>query len=237
MRLRSDILRFGLAASIALAAAAPATATTVFNFQFNSRQIFVPDDVLTPPIVGTGTLTSPIDLTAGTYDLSTLAGFELTFSFLDGNSYTSADISTPLSGVAVLVTDVGGGIERLVFIETGRAGSDGGPHSGVLDLDNGSNFLSFAPSILGTYLYQETGSSRPIRGSKCPCCAGAVHVDTYDLGLRLDWPFDTPAKISFGWAEPEAAGSCSSCAVRGVRLELSTQADTSGQICKPGSFR
>ena len=159
MRLRSNILRFGLAASIALAAAAPATATTVFNFQFHSAGIFVPDDVLTPPIVGTGTLTSPIDLTAGTYDLSTLAGFGLTFSFLDGNSYTSADISTPLSGVAVLVTDVGGGIERLVFIETGRAGSDGGPHSGVLDLDNGSNFLSFAPSIFGTYLYQETGSA------------------------------------------------------------------------------
>src|SRR6476469_2529416 len=134
MRLRSNILRFGLAASLGIAA--PATATTVFNFQFDSAGIFVPDDVLTPPIVGTGTFTSPVDLTAGTYDLSSLAGFGLTFIFQDGNTYTAADISTPLTGVGVQISDLGGGIERLVFIETGGAGSDGGPHSGSLDLDN-----------------------------------------------------------------------------------------------------
>lgn len=158
MHLASKMLRFGLAAILSLAAA-PAAAVTIFNFQFDASGPFPPDDVLTPPIVGTGTFNSPIDLTAGTYDLNALAGFGLTFSFLDGSTYSAADISTPLSGVGVQIADVGGGIERLFFVETGAPGSDGGPHSGVLDLDNGSNFLSFAPSFFGPYLYQETGSA------------------------------------------------------------------------------
>ena len=157
MRLPSKIIHLTVSAFLAFAAA-PAAAVTVFNFQFDSAGLFVPDDVLTPPIVGTGTFTSPLDLTVGTYDLSALAGFGLTFSFLDGDTYSAADISTPLSGVAVQITDVGGGVERLVFVETGGAGSNGGPHGGSLDLDNANGFLSFAPSFFGTYLYQETGS-------------------------------------------------------------------------------
>ena len=158
MRFATKITGVLLAAVLPFAAT-PAAAVTVFNFQFDASGFFPPDDVLAPPIVGTGTFTSPIDLTAGTYDLSALAGFGLTFSFLDGNSYSAADISTPLSGVAVQIADVGGGVERLFFVETGAPGSDGGPHSGVLDLDDGSNFLSFAPSFFGTFVYQETGSA------------------------------------------------------------------------------
>lgn len=158
MRLPSTLIQLGLAGLLAITAA-PAAAVTDFNFRFDSAGFFPPDDVLTPPIVGTGTFTSPVDLTAGTYDLNALAGFGLSFSFLDGNTYSTADISTPLSGVAVQISDAGGGVERLVFVETGAAGSDGGPNGGSLDLYNGANFLSFAPSSFGTYLYQETGSA------------------------------------------------------------------------------
>src|SRR3954454_2901619 len=111
MRVATQFVQVGLAALLALAAA-PAQAVSVFNFQFDASGPFPPDDVLAPPIVGTGTFTSPIDLTAGTYDLSALAGFGLTFSFLDGSSYSAADISTPLSGVAVQIVDLGGGVER-----------------------------------------------------------------------------------------------------------------------------
>lgn len=149
----------GVAVSVLLSTAAPAAATTTFSFQFDSAGIPAPEGPLVPPIVGSGTFVSPVDLNAGTYDLSALAGFQLQFNFLDGNSYSNSDISTPLSGLAVQITDVGDGTERLFFVESGAAGSDGGPHGGALDLDNGANFLSFAPSSFGSYLYQESGAS------------------------------------------------------------------------------
>ena len=149
----------GIALSVLLSTATPAAATTSFSFQFDSAGVPAPEGPLVPPIVGSGTFVSPVNLNAGTYDLSALAGFQLHFNFLDGNSYSNSDISTPLSGLAIQIMDVGDGTERLFFVESGAPGSDGGPHGGALDLDNGMNFLSFAPSSFGSYLYQESGAS------------------------------------------------------------------------------
>jgi hypothetical protein len=143
------------------AAAVPAQAATQFDFQFDNAGIFtdeglvIHDGPLDPPIVGTGTFTSPTDLAAGTYDLTSLPGFSVTFTFVNGDTFTTSDIDTPLTGVAITVVDLGGGVQRLFFTESGGGGSDGGPHAGSLDLDNATSFLSFSPASFGNFLYIE----------------------------------------------------------------------------------
>lgn len=114
-------------------------AATVFGFQFNQNS----------SLVGSGTFVSPIDLAPGTYDLSSLNGFSVDFSFINGRSYTTENITTPLTGAAVRITDIGGGIERLFFTEGSGPGVNGGGVSGALDLFNGQNVLSFEPTFFG----------------------------------------------------------------------------------------
>jgi hypothetical protein len=158
MRALAKVVRLGIVGCLAVATA-PAAAATTFNFQFDYAGIPAPDGPVIPPFAGTGTFISPVDLNVGTYDLASLVGFSVNFSFLDGNTYSTADISTPLTGLAIQVTDLGGGLQRLYFTESGGLGSDGGPHGGSLDLDSGSNFLCFAPTTFANYLYQESGAS------------------------------------------------------------------------------
>ncbi len=144
--------------AVAVGLAVPAQAATTFYFQFDNQGLVPGDGPLSGPIVGTGTFTSPTDLTPGTYGLTSLAGFSLAFSFNDGNGYTTSDILTPLTGVAVRIADAGGGVERLFFTESGGTGGDGGPNGGALDLGNGTVDLSFEPTYFGgNYLYEEGG--------------------------------------------------------------------------------
>lgn len=160
MRALSKTVCVILAVSAA-AAAVPAEAATQFDFQFDNAGIFtdeglvIHDGPLDQPIVGTGTFTSPTDLAAGTYDLTSLPGFSVTFTFANGDTFTTSDIDTPLTGVAVTVVDLGGGAQRLFFTESGGAGSDGGPHSGSLDFDSATSFLTFSPASFGNFLYIE----------------------------------------------------------------------------------
>ncbi len=154
-----------LAATLVAIAPVPAQAATDFTFQFDGVGLFddnfhpLGDGPITPPVLGTGTFRAPSDLAPGTYNLSSLSGFQFTLT-VNGHTYTQADMTTPLSGVAIRITDVGGGIERLFFTESGSAGSDAGPHAGSLDLSDGTNFLSFEPTGFGgNYLYQESDSS------------------------------------------------------------------------------
>lgn len=163
MRVPRAIVRACAVASLALAV--PAVAATDFTVQFDGVGLFddeflpLGDGPITPPVLGVGTFTSPVDLAPGTYDLSSLSGF--TFSFaINGHTYTEADMTTPLTGVAIRVTDLGGGAERLFFTESGEAGSDAGSNGGALDFSDGTNFLSFEPSSFGgNFLYEETGSA------------------------------------------------------------------------------
>jgi len=130
-----------------------ANAASTFTFRFDSQGLPPSDGPLLPPIVGTGTFDAGTDLSPGTYDLTSLPGFSLHFQFLDGSSFDTPAIVTPLTGAAVRITDIGGGIERLFFTEGSGAGQDGGPFSGALDLENGSS-LSFEPSFFGgNFLY------------------------------------------------------------------------------------
>ena len=163
MRVLRALVRACAAASVALAV--PAIAATDFTVQFDGVGLFddeffpLGDGPITPPVLGVGTFTSTVDLGPGTYDLSSLSGFTLSFT-INGHTYTEADVTTPLTGVAIRVTDLGGGVERLFFTESGAAGSDAGSNSGALDLSDGTNFLSFEPSSFGgNFLYQESGSA------------------------------------------------------------------------------
>lgn len=156
---RSAILCVLFASGVFVAPVA-AQAGAIFNFRFDNQGLVDGDGPLLGPIVGSGTFTSPTNLTPGIYDLSSLPGFGVTFSFTDGDSFTTADISTPLTGVAVIIADLGGGAERLFFTEGSGAGADGGGPGGSLDLKNGLNFLSFEPSFAGgNFLYIKSLSS------------------------------------------------------------------------------
>lgn len=163
--MRAVTTAFVALAVCAFATAVPARAVTQFDFQFdnagivNDEGMLIHDGPLDQPIVGTGTFTSPTDLAAGTYDLTSLSGFSVTFTFTNGDTFTTSDILTPLTGVAVTVTDLAGGAQRLFFTESGGAGSDGGPNNGSLDLNNGTSFLSFSPSSFGNFLYTESAFS------------------------------------------------------------------------------
>lgn len=144
-------------AALALATAigsSNAQAATTFNFSFDNNGPLEPDGTVGLPLVADGTFVSPVDLTPGTYALSSLPGFTLSFDF-SGDTFSEADIETPISDVAVTITNHGGG-ERLVFTEN-PPGGDTGPFAGSLDLVNSSGSdLTFEPTFAGGHnLYAE----------------------------------------------------------------------------------
>jgi hypothetical protein len=65
-----SMARLGLAAALGVAASS-ADAATIFNFQFDNQGLggttLTSDGPIVPPVVGTGTFTSPVDLAPGTY--------------------------------------------------------------------------------------------------------------------------------------------------------------------------
>lgn len=144
--------RKSLIAALALtvAPAFMATAATTFSFKFDDSG-GGPDGTVTPPIVGTGTFVSPVDLFPGTYDLSSLPGFSVEFSFPSETAFSTTDVATPIDQVAVTITQFTPGVERLIFTESGPPPCcDGGPLNGSLDLVNVSGFgLTFEPTSFG----------------------------------------------------------------------------------------
>jgi hypothetical protein len=136
--------------SLTIAPVGYASAATTFHFQFDDSG-GGPDGTVTPPIVGEGTFVSPVDLAPGTYDLSSLTGFSMDFSFPSTTTFSTADIVTPVDEVAITITQFAPAVERLIFTESGPPPCcDGGPLSGSLDLVNPSGFgLSFEPTAFG----------------------------------------------------------------------------------------
>lgn len=184
MRSTARVILTALFAGSLAAGAVPAAAATMFTFQFDDQGLPPGDGALSGPIVGTGTFTSPVDLAPGTYDLSSLSGFDVTFSFADGNNYSTANITTPLTGAAVRITDLGGGLERLFFTEGSGAGADGGGLGGSLDFVNGSNFLTFEPSSFGgNFLYQESNGTTTLQGRYLALSSAVPEPSTWAMML------------------------------------------------------
>jgi len=149
-------MKKNLMASLAVAAglglAAGANAATIFNFNFDNGGFGGADGTIASPVIGNGTFISPIDLGVGTYALTSLPGFSLQFTF-GSVTFGTSNITTPIGEVAVQITQLGTD-ERLVFTENGSP-ADGGPSGGSIDLDNGTDSLTFEPSSFGGHnLYQ-----------------------------------------------------------------------------------
>ena len=143
--IKMAVLQVLFAGSAAIASVA-AQAANVFDFEFTTGS----------SVVGTGTFTLPNHLNAGTYDLSSLRNFDLNFSFINGDSFTTTNITTPLTGAAIRIADLGQASQRLFFTEGSGVGVNGGGLFGALDLFNGSTSLTFEPSFFGgNTLYQE----------------------------------------------------------------------------------
>ena len=143
---RSRLVLAFLAATAALSSAGQAA--TSFTFQFDNNGFGTPRGQVQPPIVGTGNFTTSDNLVAGTYALTSLTDFTVSFSFANGATFTQADIATPIGQVAVRISNYSGGGLRLQFTENGSP-ANGGPAGGSLDLVSSSGLLTFEPSYNG----------------------------------------------------------------------------------------
>jgi hypothetical protein len=129
--------------TVALATVATATLALpfkaealTFNFEFDNT-----DDVtVTPPLVGTGTFSFDGDPGNGDFALTSLANFDFSFTF-GGNTFTNADITTPLANILVRISTSGS--DR--FVNFG--GTRGGSFGGSIDFVNASSSLSFQPDF------------------------------------------------------------------------------------------
>jgi hypothetical protein len=145
----------GLAAlALVVGCVGQAKANSIFNFQFDNSG-GGPDGTVTPPIIGTGTVSFATDPGNGTFALSSLGSFSMSFTFT-GATFTEANIASDPSQVLVRIFDQGSQ-KRLAFTDSGVGG--GGPFAGSLDLLNGPNFLSFEPSYAGGFNLYKQGES------------------------------------------------------------------------------
>jgi hypothetical protein len=103
----------------------------VFNFTFDNTGF---DQTVTPPFVGSGTLSFDGTATVGTYSLASLSNLNINFSFTNGSSFSLADLDSPsmLFNSGISIFDLGSG--NLGLVNTG----------GVLRFKNDS--LAFEPT-------------------------------------------------------------------------------------------
>lgn len=162
MIFRFHVGRCWVLAAALLAFGTQAEASLLFDFSFDDTF----DETLTPPIVGTGTLTLATDPGDGTFLYTALAP-TYTFSFPSlGATFTEADIASDPSKVRMIISTTPQG-RRLQFSDDGSGNGGGGPHGGSLDLDNGSGFLTFEPSYFGAglVLYQAASAAGGVGGT------------------------------------------------------------------------
>jgi PEP-CTERM motif len=152
-----------LAIALLLGSAGQSTAgPEAFNFQFDNSG-GGPDGTITPPIVGTGTLTLASDPGNGTFSLASLTGFGMSFTF-GGDTFTQADIKSDNSLTEVVIAN-DGNQRRVYFTDPGNGAQ--GPFGGSLDLVNAAGSdLSFEPSYVGGHnLYFEDGATANLFGN------------------------------------------------------------------------
>ena len=108
--MRCTIVAFAVTCFLALGFVSPAQADPMFFFQFDN----VADLTVSPPLVGTGRFTFDRDPGIGTFPLLSLGAFSMSFSFVNGETFTEAGIVTPLDEVLVVLTPAGRGAAATV---------------------------------------------------------------------------------------------------------------------------
>ncbi len=132
----------------------------VFNFTFDNTF----DYTVTPPFVGSGTLSFDGTATVGTYSLASLSNLNVNFSFTDGSSYTIADLDSGsnLSSSGISIFDLGSG--NLGLVTTGNvlrfknSSLNFEPTGGINDPVALFSFDSNA-SVVHTYVNNNVGGS------------------------------------------------------------------------------
>jgi hypothetical protein len=125
-------LTAGIVVSSAFMSAVNASAA-VFNFTFDNTF----DATLTPPFVGSGTLSFDGAATVGTYSLASVSNLNMNFSFTDGSSFSITDVTSNLATSGISIFNSGSGNLGLVF--TGNQ---------VLTfINNSSQQFGFEPTI------------------------------------------------------------------------------------------
>lgn len=158
-----------LALGLLAAGVSSSKAGEIFNFEFDNQGLpSVGDGIITPPLVGTGSLSFSNDVGAGIFALSDLGSYTISFT-INGETFTDAGITTPLNEVAVNIFSYGLG-QRLEFTENPAASPvDGGPQTGSLDFSNSdSDVLTFEPTYAGgnyEYQMQPVGGVSPDTGN------------------------------------------------------------------------
>ncbi len=142
--------------SVAARAGVVVAPPTTFDFVFDNGGLTeAPPPVA--PFVGSGSLTIASDPGDGTFLLNSLGGFSMSFTF-GTDTFSAADIETPLTEVLVVLTATPAG-QQLQFSNNTAGGFGTGPYGGSLDLVNsGGAFLTFEPPGYGgggLNLYQE----------------------------------------------------------------------------------
>jgi PEP-CTERM motif len=115
----------------------------VFSFQFDNS----PGGGITPPIAGTGTFSFANNPGNGTFALTSLGAFSMSFTF-GSLTYTEADIATPLKEVLVIISPSGSD-HRLQFSNANPSGFGTGPDIGAIDFITDGPDLSFEPPGFG----------------------------------------------------------------------------------------
>jgi hypothetical protein len=112
----------------------------VFNFTFGQKGF---DNTLSPPFVGSGTLSFDGAAIVGSYSLASLSNLDINLSFTNGLSFNSGDLPSNLSTTGISIFDSGSGNLGLTF--TGGV-SEGGLRLRSYGPGLDADYLNFEPT-------------------------------------------------------------------------------------------
>jgi len=162
MSLKSTLSALAVASAMLMGASS--ANAVIFDIAYDDT----PTGAIDGTIAGTGVLSYDGAPAAGFFALDTLTGLSFSASFTSGESWTLADLVTPLADASIFVTDQGGGNFSFVFASDGF----------LLPFGGSADFMNLSSEIL---------SHEPTDLSGIGCCGGTSIVNLYftDPGIGL----------------------------------------------------